>query len=371
MVRYLVSLVLVSATCVCAGQTMLDSLLEQARANEKSGDYSKAEQIYREALASSPHSLEVRKRLGILQQTEFKFDDSIQSFQQVLSKDPNYSQVNFFEGISYYGKNDVGQAVNCLRRELETAHPHPKTRFYLATLLENSGRSTEAIQQLSQSLADNPKNADALYQLARLHKNASFQAMERLKALDPDSFQVHLLLGELYADEQRYPEAIKEYQAAQSKRPEAQGIHFSIGVAYWVQKQFASADKEFREALTENPADAMTNLYIADVAVRDGRFEEALGFLNVAKAAQPAMPQIHVLLGKCYQRQNDLANAKNELLEAIKGDPMAAQPHYLLAQVYRKLNDQNESASELAKFQLLSKGDAEQPPTPGGIGSEE
>jgi Tfp pilus assembly protein PilF len=83
------------------------------------------------------------------------------------------------------------------------------------------------------------------------------------------------------------------------------------------------------------------------------------------------MPQIHVLLGKCYQRQNNLPKAKEELLTAIQGDPTAAQPHYLLAQVYRKLNDQTGSASELAKFQLLSKSDAEKAPLPGGMGSEE
>lgn len=358
-------------SCLAAAQTQVDSLLEQARAQEKAGNYSAAEQSYRQALASSPDDPEVLKRLGVLQQTEFKFDQSIQSFERALAKDPKYPQVNFFEGISFYGKNDVAKAISCLERELETPEPHPKTRFYMATLLEASGRSPEAIQQLNQLLVDNPKDADALYQLARLHKNASFQAMERLRTLDPDSFQVHLLLGELYADEQRYPEAIKEYRAAQVKRPGAQGIHFPIGVAYWVQKQFVLADKEFREALHENSTDAMTNLYIGDIALRDGRYEEALRFLNAAKATQPNLPQVHVLLGKCYQRQNDLAKAKDELLEAIEGDPTAAQPHYLLAQVYRGLNNQAESASELAKFQKLSKSDMEKTPTPGGMGSEE
>ncbi len=357
--------------CLAPAQTTLDSLLERARGQEKAGDYSAAEQTYRQALASAPNSLEVLKRLGILQQTEFKFDESIQSFQRVLAGDPNYSQVNFFEGISFYGKNDIPKAISCLHRELETAQPHPRTRFYLANLLMTSGRATEAIEQLNQLLAKNPKDPDALYQLARLHKNASFQFMEQLKALDPDSFQVHLLLGELYADEQRYPEAIKEYRAAQDKRPEARGIHYSIGISYWVQKQFGLAEEEFRKALRENPKDAMTNLYVGDIAVRDGRFAEALQFLSFAKAAQPGMPQTHVLLGKCYQRQNDFAKAEDELLEAIRIDPAAAQAHYLLAQIYRKLNDPEKSAIELAKFEELSKSEAGKTPIPGGMESGE
>jgi len=288
-----------------------------------------------------------------------------------LATDPNYSQVNFFQGLSFYGRNEIPKAISSLQRELGTSQPHPRTRFYLATLLMNSGHATEAIQQLNQSLAENPKDADALYQLARLHKNASFQAMERLKSLNPDSFQVHLLLGELYADEQRYPDAIKEYRAAQDRRPDAQGIHYSIGIAYWAQKQFVPAEKEFREALRENPHDAMTNLYIGDIAVRDGRFAEALQFLQSVRTTQPAMPQIHVLLGKCYLGQNDLPKAEGELLEAIRIDPTAAQAHYLLAQVYRKLNDPEKSASELSKFEELSKSEGEKTTTPGGMGTGE
>jgi len=114
-----------------------------------------------------------------------------------------------------------------------------------------------------------------MYQLARVHKNASLQAIERLKTLDTDSFQLHALMGEIYADEGHNPEAIKEYQAALAKRPDAQGIHYAIGVLYWAQHQMDAAEKEFMEARQENPNDALTNLYLGDIAVYERRFAEA------------------------------------------------------------------------------------------------
>jgi tetratricopeptide (TPR) repeat protein len=285
-----------------------------------------------------------------------------------LSSDPNYAQVNFFLGVSYYGLNDIPKAIQSLQQELKTAKPHPRTRFYLATLLQASGQTDDAIRQLEQSLVDNPSDADALYDLARLHKNASFQAMDRLKQLDPNSFQVHLLLGELYTDEQQYPDAIKEYQAAQQKRPNAQGIHYAIGIAYWSQHQYELAQKEFREALNENPTDGMVNLYLGDIAVRDGKFAEALPFLAIAQQSQPDLSQVHILLGKCYQAQNQLNKAKSELLIAIQADPEAAQPHYLLGQVYRKLNDRAASTSEFTKFEELSKSKSDKNLPPNGVG---
>ena len=345
-----------------ASQTKSDrveTLLKDARGEENTGNYASAERLYRQALAIAPESLESLKRLGILQQTELKFDDSIQLFDQVLASDASFSQVNFFLGASYSGKGDFTRAIESFERELKAPSPHPRTHYYLALALQSSGRVQEAISQLNQSFAENPKDADALYELARIYKNASLRSIEMLKTLDPDSFQLHALMGEVYADQERYSEAIEEYQAALVKRPDAQGMHFVIGVAYWAQRQMEPAEKAFKDAYKENPSDPMTNLYLGDIAVRYQRFSDALPFLLVAQQAQPNMPQVHVLLGQCYQSQKELQKAKDKFHAAIDADPGAAQPHYLLARVYRELHDPQASTAELSEFDRLSKAEKE------------
>ena len=343
------------AAPVVRAQSDVATLLEQARAAEKTGDYQAAERVYFQALALAPGNLETLKRLGILQQTELKFGESIESFKKLLAHEAQYPEVNFFLGVSYFGKNDFDQAIRSFGLELGTPKPHRRCRYYLALTLQAAGRIDESISQLNRTLAENPKDADALYQLARIYKNASLEAIERLKALDQDSFQLHALMGEVYADEERNPEAIKEYQAALGKRPDATGIHYAIGVAYWVQHQLDAAKKEFMDALKENPNDALTNLYLGDIAVHDQRFTEAHEYLRVAGRGQPNMPQLHVLLGKCYRGENEPEKAKTEFLTAIQADPTAAQPHYLLAQVYRELRNPQASSKEFAEFERLSQ----------------
>ncbi len=340
---------------IVGAQSDLGTLLEQARAAEKTGDYQAAERVYLQALAIDPDNLETLKRLGVLQQTELKFSESVESFKQVLAHDAHYPDVNFFLGVSYFGENDFNQAIQSFELELGTPKPHRRCRYYLALALQAVGRIDEAISQLNRTVDENPQDADALYQLARIHKNASLQAIERLRALDQDSFQLHALMGEVYADDERYAEAIKEYQAALAKRPDATGIHYAIGVAYWVQHQLDAAKKEFMEALKENPNDALTNLYLGDIAVHDQRFIEAHGYLSVAEKGQPNMSQLHVLLGKCYRGENEPEKAKTEFLAAIQADPTAAQPHYLLAQVYRELRNPQASSKEFAEFERLSQ----------------
>jgi tetratricopeptide (TPR) repeat protein len=340
---------------VVGAQSDVGTLLEQARAVEKTGDYQAAERVYLQALALAPGNLQTLKRLGVLQQTELKFGESVESFKQVLAQDARYPDVNFFLGVSYFGENEINEAIRWFELELATSKPHPRCRYYLALALQAAGRIEESMSQLNRAVADNPKDADALYQLARIYKNASLQSIESLKALDQDSFQLHALMGEVYADEERHAEAIKEYQAALAKRPDATGIHYAIGVAYWVQHQLDAAKKEFMDALKENQNDALTNLYLGDIAVHDQRFTEAHGYLSVAEKGQPNMPQLHVLLGKCYRGENEPEKAKTEFLAAIQADPTAAQPHYLLAQVYRELRNSQASSKEFAEFERLSQ----------------
>ncbi len=350
----LLSAIMVSAPAATS-QNDLEALLGQARVAERAGDYAGAARIYEQAMKVAPGNLEVLKRLGVLEQTELRFDDSIGHFEQVLAREPKYPEVNFFLGVSYFGKNDFPRATQSFERELATPKPHPRCHYYLALALQSSGRIDDAISQLNQSLAENPKDADALYQVARIHKSASLQAIDRLKNLDPDSFQLHALMGEIYAEEEHYAEAAKEYRAALDKRPDAPGIHYSIGVAYWAQHHLDGAETEFMLALKENSDDPMTNLYLGDIAVQQAHFAEAQKYLRMAQKGQLNLPQIHLLLGKCYRAQNDLESAKVEFAAAAKVDPTAAAPHYLLAQVYRAQHNAEASARELAEYENLSR----------------
>lgn len=338
-------------------QIDLQSVLAQARNFEHQENYAAAESAYQQALALVPGDLETMKRLGVLYQTEMKFPDSIHLFQLVLAASPQYAEVNFFEGVSYLGQNNFQQAIDSFERELKTPKPHPRCRYYLALALRSSGRTDEAIAELDRAVIDNPKDADALYELARIHKDASLQAIERLKDADPDSFQLHALMGEVYADEERYPEAIQEYRAALAKRPDAPGLHYSIGIAAWAQNLFAEAAIEFQQALRENPVDPLTNLYLGDIAVRQQRIQEAMSFLGVAEAGLPGMAQVHTLLGKCHLALKNFDRAKAELLAAIEASTEDAQAHYLLARVYRELGDAPAAARELDLFEKFSRAE--------------
>ncbi|HZC23457.1 MAG TPA: tetratricopeptide repeat protein, partial [Candidatus Binatia bacterium] len=75
---------------MAVAQSVPDSLLQQARRAEKAGDYASATRVYQQALATAPRNPEVLKRLGVLEQTELKFDDSIAHLRQALALNAEY-----------------------------------------------------------------------------------------------------------------------------------------------------------------------------------------------------------------------------------------------------------------------------------------
>ena len=122
------------------GQAEVDPLLEHARNYEGQQNFAAAEEQYKRGLEISPDNPEILKRLGILYQTELKFQDSIGAFEKVLASQPQYPETNFFMGVSYFALNNFESAISGFNKELATPHPHPKCRYYLALALESEGR---------------------------------------------------------------------------------------------------------------------------------------------------------------------------------------------------------------------------------------
>ena len=63
-------------------------LLQQGQAYENQQNYPAAEDIYRRVLATDPDNPEALKHLGMLEQNDLKFSESIEHFKRVLADQP-------------------------------------------------------------------------------------------------------------------------------------------------------------------------------------------------------------------------------------------------------------------------------------------
>ena len=331
----------------------LDDYLRKAADCEKRQDYSGAEKIYQDAARNYPNQPEILKRLGIIYQTELKFQESIDTFDQVLKSAPQYPEVNFYEGMSYFGLNQYEKAIESFNKELAANPKYRRAYYYEAQAYRSLNRNADALRQYELLLQQDPKDKKALYQLIRFLKSATLQAIDQLADLDQNSVYMLVLRAESHTEEEKYPEAIAEYKQVLAKDPNFTGVHFALGELYYNKVDYANAEKELRLALQEDPNHPKANYYLADILIKAAKVKEAMPRLEIVVASNPTYMKGYFLLAKCYADEGRLEDAVKLFEKAAQVDPNDKNVHYQLAQMYQKLKQPAKAKEELQIFQKL------------------
>jgi tetratricopeptide (TPR) repeat protein len=336
------------------GSQSLEGYLLQGRELEVRQDYAGAESVYREAAASFPRQPEVLKRLGLILQTELKFQESVDTFQRVLQQAPQYPEVNFYMGLSYLGMNEFEKAIDGFDRELAANPKYRRAHYYAAQAYQSLNRNTDALRRYDILLQQDPTDKKVLFQLIKLLKSATLTAITQLGNLDPDSEFMLVLKAQGYADEGKYADAIEKYKELLTKAPDFPGIHFALGEAYYNSIDYPNAEKELRLALREDPNLPMANYYLADILIKSQRMVEAIPPLEIVVSSSPQFMMGYFQLGKCYTAQGKLQEALALLTKAVELDPQEKMVHYQLAQLYARLNQPDKQQFHLEAFQKLN-----------------
>ena len=339
-------LLLSPALALAQTSQSLESYLTRAQQSEGYRDYARAEAIYKKAMAAFPDQPEVLNRLGILYQTQHKFEGSIEAFQKALQRVPAYPLVNFHLAVSFLALDRIDEALKALSKELALSPGDRQTRRYIASVYHSLGRNLEAIQQQEASSRDDPQGAEALYQLlTRIRRD-----------LDKDSGSalLQVLCAQIYEHDRQYTNAVSKYKLALRIRPDFPGLHLSLGHDYWKMGRMDSSEKELRLGLRGDPYNPVGNYDLARVLAAKQEFQKAIPLLQVSLRGQPQFVGAHLLLGRCYASRGDLEKAIQEFSKTVELDPKEPSAHYLLARLYARLPEKEKSKHELAVFQELS-----------------
>src|SRR5437867_7172891 len=337
----------------------LDDYFKQARDLENKEDFQGAEKVYIAAVTAFPNQPEILKRLGIVYQTEFKFQESIATFEKILQQTPEYPEINFFLGYSYFGQNLFEKAIEMFQKELAANPKYRRAHYYSGLAFESLNRIGDAIREFEILLKDVPTDTKVLYQLARIHKASSLTAIKQLSHVAPDSVFLHVLRAESYMEDEKYPEAIKEYKLVSAMDPAFPGVHLGLGQIYYKQVNPTEAEKEFRLALSEDVNHPLANYYLGELLLRAQKPREAIPLLLISIGGNPEFVAAYFQLGKCYAAVGQPKEALEILLKAAELEPNSKMTHYQLAQVYGQLKDNDKRKQHLDIFERLTREEKE------------
>jgi tetratricopeptide (TPR) repeat protein len=160
----------------------------------------------------------------------------------------------------------------------------------------------------------------------------------------------------------RIPEAVRELKEILALDPRSAEGHFLLGIAYRMLSSAADrgagapgaemmgeAVAEFRQALALNPGLVPARFYLAHVYLDLGRPERAREELEDALVQHPGQPQFMALLGEAERQRKNPRRSLELNRQALQTDESFAQSRYYLALALLDLGQRDEGIRELER----------------------
>jgi tetratricopeptide (TPR) repeat protein len=212
-------------------------------------------------------------------------------------------------------------------------------------------RYQDAETHLLRWLDAHPGDRRAGYYLDVVWRQMSMVHFAHLVSIAPDSYQVHQMMGELYASREEDDKALAEYLAVVAARPDLPGIHFWLGHLYWKHGDADHALAELTRELELSPGHPEASGELGAVLVAEDRPAEAIPHLESAIHSKPDLWPAYSQLGRAYATQKNYQRAE-ELLKPALAHDQDGSAHYQLGLVLRS---QGKTAQATEAFEQVRK----------------
>ncbi len=215
-----------------------------------------------------------------------------------------------------------------------------------------SGQFLVAFEAAKSVVRREPQNAAACYWQAEAAKRLAQAAFQQAVSLSPNSWQGHVLLGDIYRQRKNWPLATSHYQTATQLKPTSPAPFLGLATIHWQNGQNDQAEVELRKVLELDADNPQANFELGDICVRQHRFEEAIPYLKKNLARHPDLLAAHADLGKAYAALGKVKEATTEILRALPMDRYG-DLHYQLHILYKRQGQSRLAQRALAESERL------------------
>ena len=296
--------------------------------------YSEAIHAFDSGLHLKPDMWNAELFLGISHFNLNQIDAAIPSLQRYIAQRPDDLQGQYYLGISRLALEQPDKAERPLLAALRLEPRNMDVLYHLA-------------QCYLQEARQNPARRTTL--------SKSFQStLETIASIDPQSFRLAQLHAGYYESEGKKAEAIQELEQVLANDPRASGLHYTLGCLYMEDLKYDKAREQFEAELQLPAPYARTNLQLGHVYVATERAAEAIPQLTKALQLEPkSSGLVWIDIGRAYRMLNEPAKAESAYEKAVSMGQGTAAVYYQLAAVAKKAGDIDRSRTALMASQRL------------------
>jgi tetratricopeptide (TPR) repeat protein len=171
--------------------------------------------------------------------------------------------------------------------------------------------------------------------------------LEKLSASAPNSFEIHELLGLVYAAQSKHDNSVEQLQIAVRLKPDSAAARTNLATSLLHSGKSDLAEEQFREALILEPNDYQANHNLSEFYIQSGKLPQALPLLEKAQQIQPSSYENGYNLALAYFLTGRLSESR-QLVQTIAQQNNTGELHNLLGKINEKEGKFVEAANEFA-----------------------
>jgi tetratricopeptide (TPR) repeat protein len=330
--------------------------------------YQQLQQTSEELVAHNPNSFEGLRVKGYLAYADRKPQDAIPYFRKALQVDPSSAPVTtaLVQTLADSGQAQEGEklALALLARRKDYGPIYDA----LYRVYSNLNRPADAEKVLETRVANNPKNAEYMTQLAahyaRVGKTAEMKtALQRIVGDSKDFHDPELIVGDFYLEQKNYADAVRYYQQGSQTHPSEKLVYEKRAMAAFLSDmKYEDAGRLVQQILKEDPKDEVALRVHADLLIIAGGAENgaaALALLQDQANKNPndMNPSLRFQMGRAYRLKGDLDAARAQFSEALRMHRNYTQAQYELAEIALAQHRPDEALAQANSVLSANPGD--------------
>lgn len=246
------------------------------------GHLTQAAEHLRQASLASPADEQLLADLGNVYLRQGQVAAARQTLQHALNIDPSLAQAENLRGLTELQSGNPAEAEKSFRNAIRDEPGLAEAHSNLGNLLAGKAEYEEAAYEFQKAIWIDPDYGEAHhgYALVLELTHSYDQAVGELKQaaqLNPRDSQIHEDLADLLTARGDLDGAAKEYQAAlaHSAPSSAAELRSSLGNVFAAQNRFPEAERQFEAAIQLKPDLYEAHFGLALVLAKEGKLQEA------------------------------------------------------------------------------------------------